>query len=104
MQSYYHRLTLAWLPQCTGQQTGNRAKRGRGKPVLQDMKNNVAILLKRLRFERYGVKTGEKAKPVRGTGYIRIYMYMYIRIYMLAQPINYAVRMRLIIIRMPTVN
>ena len=61
MQSYYHRLTLAWLPQCTGQQTGNRAKRGRGKPVLQDMKNNVAILLKRLRFERYGVKTGEKA-------------------------------------------
>ena len=43
------------------QQTGNRAKRGRGKPVLQDMKNNVAILLKRLRFERYGVKTGEKA-------------------------------------------
>ena len=61
MQSYYHRLTLAWLPQCTGQQTGNRAKRGRGKPVLQDMKNNVAILLKRLRLERYGVKTGEKA-------------------------------------------
>ena len=54
-------LTLVWLPQCTGQQTGNRAKRGRGKPVLQDMKNNVAILLKRLRFERYGVKTGEKA-------------------------------------------
>ena len=35
MQSYYHRLTLAWLPQCTGQQTGNRAKRSRGKPVLQ---------------------------------------------------------------------
>ena len=29
--------------------------------MLQDMKNNVAILLKRLRFERYGVKTGEKA-------------------------------------------
>ena len=55
------KVTLAWLPQCTGQQTGNRAKRGRGKPVLQDMKNNVAILLKRLRFERYGVKTGEKA-------------------------------------------
>ena len=27
----------------------------------KDMKNNVTILLKRLRFERYGVKTGEKA-------------------------------------------
>ena len=27
----------------------------------KDMKNDVAILLKRLRFERYGVKTGEKA-------------------------------------------
>ena len=54
MQSYYHRLTLAWLPQCTGKQTGNRAKRGRGKPVLQDMKNNVATLLKRLCFETQG--------------------------------------------------
>ena len=27
----------------------------------KDMKNNMAILLKRLRFERYGMKTGEKA-------------------------------------------
>ena len=27
----------------------------------KDTKNNVAILLKRLHFERYGVKTGEKA-------------------------------------------
>ena len=27
----------------------------------KDIKTNVAILLKRLRFERYGVKTGEKA-------------------------------------------
>ena len=48
-------ITLAWLPQCTGQLNAVEVSQ-----CYKDMKNNVAILLKRLRFERYGVKTGEK--------------------------------------------